>query len=223
MKLNQEQIAKIDETLVLNKVVYDDIKLELTDHIASDIEEIMMNQEITFGVALKEAFEKWKPQLKESNSFWSPIWKYGPKTFIDKWAQQTKKHFLYTVSLSLFTTFFVLGINRILKKDTLFNIIDEWKENVGFIIIFLLIAGRLLIFTSKIKTTYGNMFNVYCVFSIVFVFSKMFSLNLFHHYSVSIKLAFIRSFFDAFYIIYAISTFRLLYKHFEFERKLSKV
>jgi hypothetical protein len=37
MKTNQ-QIALIDETLVLNGFTYDDIKLELVDHIATEIE-----------------------------------------------------------------------------------------------------------------------------------------------------------------------------------------
>jgi hypothetical protein len=32
MKLTNQQIALIDETLVLNGVTYDDIKLELVDH-----------------------------------------------------------------------------------------------------------------------------------------------------------------------------------------------
>lgn len=46
MKLSKEQIGKIDETLVLNGVVYDDIKIELIDHI---------------GLALEQ---KWKSKTK---------------------------------------------------------------------------------------------------------------------------------------------------------------
>ncbi len=38
MKLTTEQITQIEETLVLNGLIYDDIKLEITDHIASEIE-----------------------------------------------------------------------------------------------------------------------------------------------------------------------------------------
>ena len=38
MKLTTEQITQIDETLILNSLKYDDIKLEVTDHIASEIE-----------------------------------------------------------------------------------------------------------------------------------------------------------------------------------------
>ncbi|WP_016988952.1 hypothetical protein [Flavobacterium sp. ACAM 123] len=38
MKLTAPQIAFINETLVLNGLIYDDIKLEVMDHIASEIE-----------------------------------------------------------------------------------------------------------------------------------------------------------------------------------------
>jgi hypothetical protein len=38
MKLTNQQIAKIEETLWFKRV-YDDIKIELIDHIASEIEE----------------------------------------------------------------------------------------------------------------------------------------------------------------------------------------
>jgi hypothetical protein len=40
MKLTNQQITTIEQTLVLNGVVYDDIKLELLDHIATEIESI---------------------------------------------------------------------------------------------------------------------------------------------------------------------------------------
>jgi len=48
MKLTTEQIATIEETLVLNGVVYDDIKFELLDHIASEIESECSNEEKPF-------------------------------------------------------------------------------------------------------------------------------------------------------------------------------
>lgn len=38
MKLTNEHITQIDETLILNGLKYDNIKLEVTDHIASEIE-----------------------------------------------------------------------------------------------------------------------------------------------------------------------------------------
>ena len=60
MKLTTEQIAKIEETLVLNGVVYEDIKLELIDHIASEIENNIGENNILFEAAFYQTFENWK-------------------------------------------------------------------------------------------------------------------------------------------------------------------
>ena len=51
MKLTAEQITEIEETLVLKGLKYDDLKLEVTDHIASEIEVLMQEENISFKVA----------------------------------------------------------------------------------------------------------------------------------------------------------------------------
>jgi hypothetical protein len=63
MKLTNQQIETIEETLVLNGVVYDDIKLELIDHIATEIESEVESK--LFETVLKEVFDSWKPQLNQ--------------------------------------------------------------------------------------------------------------------------------------------------------------
>ena len=62
MKLTTQQIAQIEETLVLYGLVYEDIKLEVTDHIASEIEEKINNETSSFEDAFKEVFNTWKPE-----------------------------------------------------------------------------------------------------------------------------------------------------------------
>jgi hypothetical protein len=57
MKLTNQQIETIEETLVLNGVVYDDIKLELVDHIATEIESEASIESKLFETVLKEVFE----------------------------------------------------------------------------------------------------------------------------------------------------------------------
>jgi hypothetical protein len=47
LKLTNQQIT-IEETLVLNGVVYDDIKLELVDHIATEMEVLIEGNSLSF-------------------------------------------------------------------------------------------------------------------------------------------------------------------------------
>ena len=58
MKLTTEQIALIEETLVLNGLKYYDIKLEVTDHIASEIEERLCDEKSSFEVIFDEVLQK---------------------------------------------------------------------------------------------------------------------------------------------------------------------
>ena len=48
MKLTNRTNYQIEETLVLNGLIYDDIKLEVIDHIASEIEEEISNEKMFF-------------------------------------------------------------------------------------------------------------------------------------------------------------------------------
>jgi 6-phosphogluconate dehydrogenase len=69
MRLTNQQITTIEQTLVLNGVVYDDIKLELLDHIATEIESIIDESQFSFEENLKKVFAKWKNELTPSSSF----------------------------------------------------------------------------------------------------------------------------------------------------------
>ena len=81
MKLTNEQIAIIDQTLMDKGVIYDDIKLELLDHIVTDIE--LETEESNFDVAFSKAMFKWKRELEEIY----PSGKFpGPRIVMEKFS-----------------------------------------------------------------------------------------------------------------------------------------
>jgi len=63
MKLTVEQIDKID--IILDKLGLDflDIKLEVKDHIACQVEENMRSGEVTFDASLIEVLKCWESKL----------------------------------------------------------------------------------------------------------------------------------------------------------------
>jgi hypothetical protein len=69
MKLTTEQIDQIDTFLERNDVKYLDIKLELLDHIASQIEALMSDQNSSFEEAFTKITTHWKPRFRSSTSF----------------------------------------------------------------------------------------------------------------------------------------------------------
>jgi hypothetical protein len=230
LKLTPEQIAKIDETLVLNGVVYDDIKIELTDHIASDIEEVMINQGVDFKTALINSFDKWEAQLRPaSNAFWTPFWLNGPKLFIDKWVKESKKQFFYWFLLSVVITFTTVWIIMQNKSNKFLVQLEQGYEILLIVLIVFLFIGRYFVYKSATKTIFSYMFKVHCVGSVLILAILLFSIesDSYFIFAMNQKFTMNRLFFNVFqniwYIVYSIYSFYFLYNHFQFERKLSKV
>ncbi len=159
MKLSKEQIAQIDETLVSNKVVYDDVKLELTDHIASDIEGIMSDKSVSFEEAFKDAFEKWERKLVlTSNAGWLGFFVFSPKLVVDKMVSYSKRQMtLIFISAFIFGTL-MSSLVTIYNNDKFFNILKFGLTSLFLLIGVTTIFLIFLIWKSNHKTTYGRLF-----------------------------------------------------------------
>ena len=70
MKLNTEQLEKLD--VILEKLGLDflDFKLEIKDHIAAQIEDLCEKQNISFEEALPKVLKEWEPSLILKSSSW---------------------------------------------------------------------------------------------------------------------------------------------------------
>ena len=171
MKLTTEQIAQIEETLILNGLIYEDLKLEITDHIASEIEEIMNREDISFDIVYKSVFEKWENALAiSSSSTWLGVFFKAPKFVIDKFVTYSKRQ-LIKISISALTFGFVLVfiLSNTSGKQT-FEAINLALKGTYIILTVCTIISMFLIWRSAIKTIYGRMFiqRGYVVFIFLF-------------------------------------------------------
>ena len=225
MKITQEQIAKIDEKLDLKGLVYDDIKLELLDHIASDIEIVMVDKEVSFEIAFKEAFKKWKPQLQPFKS-WFLEYEKIPRIATNKMINQVKYWFIvFPIVIATIITFFVLQFINMIEIDVFMNSINNIFKISFITILFLLFTSKVLLKKTKIKTTYNSFFIMTSGFSIFmsgYILYIIWS-NPIPHFDSNLYMIFLIIFVSTFVIIVSIVSFVFLYKHFQFERKLSKV
>jgi uncharacterized integral membrane protein len=230
MKLSAEQIAKIDENLVLNGVVYDDIKLELTDHIASDIENNIKKNDVLFEEAFVHAFENWKEQLRPSSSlFWAPFWLNGPKLFMDKWVKESKRQFFFLWLLSVVISLLIACTIMQNKSNIFLNQLAQGYEILLIVLVVFLFIGRYFVFKSPTKTIFSYMYNVHCLGSFLLLAIQLFSSEFNSDFIFALNQKFImrRLFFSVFIhiwcVVYSIYSIYFLYNHFQFERKLAKV
>ncbi|MFV8331812.1 hypothetical protein [Flavobacterium sp. GSP14] len=186
MKLTTEQIAQIEETLILNGLVYQDVRLELLDHISSEIEETLSNEEISFEIVYKSVFEKWKSALEISSSYaWLGAIFKAPRFVIDKLVAYSKRE-----ALNIFFSVLVFGfllafiVSNTFQKET-FKAISLALQGAYSILMICTSISMFLIWRSTIKTMYGRLF----LFRGWLVFLFCFQFNIYNdplkHYDAS--------------------------------------
>ena len=99
MKISRENIIYVDNYLKNKGVIFDDLRLELVDHIASEIEELVNDKEIKFDEAFEIIIPKWKSMLIPTTSHLLGIMHSFPKIMIDKLNFKVKKNVYYMFSI----------------------------------------------------------------------------------------------------------------------------
>lgn len=152
MPLNSDQIELINSFLVKNEVVFDDVRHEVIDHIASDIEHNF--EEIPFHQAIKIVLQKWQPQITLSESFWVTTWTSFPLLIVKKLKSFFQPFSLLCICLLVVLSFFLSyypEVTESLNNNKLFKI-------VYFIWLTFSIGFGLKLFFSKGHTTYKYVF-----------------------------------------------------------------
>jgi hypothetical protein len=159
MKLTTEQIEKINHTLNDKGLVYEDIKFELIDHIATDIE--LEKEGSSFEAAFSKALHKWESVLKKKSSVWSSD--LLPIIFVAKYTslytKQFKLSFLYVIVFSVLMT----TITILIPSEFSYNSLRSIFASVFFALILALLIISVFIWKSKSKTTYGRFFKKNCI------------------------------------------------------------
>lgn len=222
MKLTNQQLTIVEETLVLNGVVYDDIKIELIDHIASEIEAEAMIEAKPFEIILKEVFDKWKPQLKPTSH--NLLLGYGflaPKIISDKFADDKKKElFVAGIIVCTLTVLILLIKNKSQSPSILLSIVFV-LQMTSVLGALLMASARLFALNSKTKTTYLFWFNK--SFYLILLYGLLIGFGFFPilptNKNVEIKVGSLIVILT--YLSLIFGSLKLFYKHFQFEKKLS--
>lgn len=171
MKLNIDQLNHIDTILEDYGLDFLDFKLEIKDHIATQIEELCKEQELSFEQSLQIALEQWKPQLKLTESLWISNKRSFPR-IVNNALQ--KRYIIYNC-ITLVLVIFLYGLD-IFKLN---------KSEIQPIYMFASLGTLWLIFSylcysiyrSGLKTSFSYEFNrFYKLFSMMLGFGGLFLL-----------------------------------------------
>jgi len=152
MELTKEQLQQVETYLDKKSFDFIDLKVEVLDHIISDIESFLGNN-YSFEYAFKITVLKWNPQLKESSSWIFGMGYAAPKLIIRKAKKVYWKQYLFLLS-SYFLPFLLLThYNFKIQNPTEFNFFIILKGTI--ILSFVAFIYMFLSKNNKTKTTYG--------------------------------------------------------------------
>nr|WP_315141218.1 hypothetical protein [uncultured Flavobacterium sp.] len=210
MKLTTEQINQIDTFLERNDVKYLDIKLELLDHIASQIEALISEQNSSFEEAFIIIKDNWKPRLLSSSSFLIGIIYSFPKIVLDRLLARMKKYNLFILCLSIF-----IYIPMFYYKSHIHAFLAPFDEFVNIIAIVscsIICLVVIRINFHSIPTSYRFLVNQSAPIIILSFF-----ILLFDHEVIELKI-----FYTLLMLFQAIVAFQNYRLHIGFVKKLTK-
>lgn len=153
MELTKEQIQLVENYLYNKNFDFIDLRMEVLDHIVSDIETKMTKKNLDFKTVFYNVTDKWNPQLKETTSLFFGIGFSAPKIVIQKAKKVYWKQYVFLLA-SYFIPFLLLThYNFEIQNPTEFNFFMIFK---GILILsFVAFIYMLLSKNNKTKTTYG--------------------------------------------------------------------
>ena len=153
MELTEQQLQRVEHYLNVKHITYIDLRMEVFDHIVSDIETKMIKENLDFEIVFYKVTDKWNVHLKQTSSIFFGLGFSAPKIVIQKakkvyWKQYILLFASYFLPFSLLTHF-----NFEIQNPTEFNFFIILK---GILILsFVGFIYMLLTKNNKIKTTYG--------------------------------------------------------------------
>lgn len=150
MELTNKQIQRINNYLDIKEIKLIDFRIEIFDHIISEIEQKIFNDNLDFETAFKFVIKKWNLELKKTNSFIFGRFYSAPKIIIDRAKRIFLKYFLASF-FPIFISFLIIFNKKIFLSNafgyfTFFSIVT-----LLFISLFFVVK----IITSKEKTVYS--------------------------------------------------------------------
>ncbi|WP_299005291.1 hypothetical protein [uncultured Tenacibaculum sp.] len=151
MELTKEQIQRVEKYLDVKKVYYIDVRVEVLDHIVSELENNIC-ENTSFEEAFKNTTKKWNTILKDSSSVYIGYAFVKPKIVIDKMKKYGKPNIIKLLFAFLLM---ILLISLKLEVTTSYaQTINFFAKFFIYTVSFIIGLGYILIWQSKQKTSY---------------------------------------------------------------------
>jgi hypothetical protein len=159
MKLTQNQLQQIEAYLNFRELTHLDLKNEVLDHMATDIEK-QMGQGSNFKKAKKNVISDWNLELSEHSS-WLIGWVWtGPRIMIDKGVKKTKQIYVNTLFMTLVVALIIHLSYRIFNVVESGEFLNVFIGSAYIVILFLTLFFFWKIKATNFESTYSFLFRI---------------------------------------------------------------
>jgi hypothetical protein len=217
-KLTAEQITVIEASLLYCGLKQEDLKLEVTDHIASEIEDVMSTNTLSFEENFEIIFNKWSAELKPSFSIFTGIRNSYPKIVLDKKKIEAKRQLVIGSLLSMTFLFAFFGLKEFYDSQSIlyyFQLSVRFLFSVGYMF---LIVMTMRIWNSKLITSFNQYSKEKVKMYLLFVLPicSFTTPEVITNQVILIVLS-------TWILFHLLISFQLVMKHIQFEKKLATI
>lgn len=133
-QLTNQQLLLIETTLIekYNFKNFDDVRLEIQDHISLQIEELINSENISFSDALDRIFKQWNPELKTTD--WNNT--KVPKLIFDLYNKLDNKSFTIAFTISIVIASACFFIRNYAMSNFIFSFLTTCTYLIFLFILF---------------------------------------------------------------------------------------
>ncbi len=152
MELTIAEALQVENYLAKNKFEFIDLKIEVLDHIISDIESLM-GKNLSFENAFKITILKWNKLFEDTSSLFFGL-QYSESKIVIKKANKIFKPYFFLYFSVYFLPVIFLKLVPIKFDESFVNFTNGFLSTASFIGILCMLIIFVKTIQSKVKTTY---------------------------------------------------------------------
>ena len=174
MELTNEELQQVENYLDKKDITFIDIRMEVFDHIVSDIEAKMETEKLDFETVFYSVTDKWNIHLKQESSFYFGSMFSVPKIVLEKAKKSFKKYYIIGVLVFLIPFLSIRILNPVFTEETknTINLFLQIVTILSFVVFAILMIIKSI---NKTQTTYRFILNTQ---SLSFIFSMIVLIDL---------------------------------------------
>jgi hypothetical protein len=152
MEITTKQIQQVE--IYLDKKSFDfiDLKVEVLDHMISDIESFLDNN-YSFENAFKLTVLKWDQHFKDTSSFYFGLQYHESNIVVKKAIKMFRPFFFLYFSAYILPQLFLKNVSIVFSKNTIY-LVNGFLNLITAVFLIYLIFIIIKVIKTKVKTTY---------------------------------------------------------------------